>query len=222
MYNIPQQYGLTRKPRTSSKNRWVRDDKKGNRFTIPKINYKYSPVSWELFLNNIYDGYTTVRSSFIPYVVIDNEKHWLLGSFHDFPRDILMDFGGSCIIYSQGKNYQYSQGKNYQHQFGCAMLELNEESKGVLVQPVLKSLGEKKPIIYRGVNTKVKEYVWFIMVELNYNMVKDIPIKFLKAPYVLKGEKLGPLDFYKESDIVSKYRTSRNLTDFMRYYNNKL
>ena len=215
---------IIRNPRTLSKRNWdnIRTERrKGDSHTIPRDSYEYEMVSWKLFLGNTYDGYKTVRSSFIPYVMINNEKYWLLGSFHDYPKDILADFGGSCIIFNPPRNQLkrgQSQSRYYQHQFGCAMLELNEESKGLLVQPVLKSLGEKEPTIYRGVNHKRKEYVWFVMVGLVHDTNKNIPNVFEKVPYVLKGEKLGPLDFYKEFDILNnKYRTSRNLTDFVRY-----
>ena len=71
---------------------------------------------------------------------------------------------------------------------------------------------------YRGVNENNKEYVWFVMVPLPYELVNDIPEEFETSPYVLKGEELGPLDFYREEDILNKkYRTSRNLTDFINY-----
>lgn len=198
--------------------------RKGDQYTIPKVKYTYRPVEWEVFLANIYDGYKTVRSSFIPYVVIGEERYWLLGSFHDFPRDILMDFGGSCIIWDPPKKIarrrSIQQKAYFQHQFGCAMLELNEESKGLLVQPVLRSLGTVKPDVYRGTNTNRKEYVWFVMVQLNYKEIANIEAEFEGAPLVLKGEKLGPLGFYKESDILrpdGPYRTTRNLTDLVNY-----
>ena len=216
---IPSDQKTGRNPRTSSYSNNP-NKKKGDNYTIPKVQYEYEVVPWEVFLDNTYTGYKTVRSSFIPYTVIEGEKYWVLGSFHDFPRDILMDFGGSCVVWDPPK--KFAQGKhqtqNYQHQFGCAMLELNEESKGLLVQPVLRSLGTFKPLVYRGADRKNKEYVWFVMVPLPYEIIKDIPTQFKDAPYILKGEELGPVDFYKESDILQKnFRTSRNLTDFVDY-----
>jgi len=224
MKKIPSQKIITRNPRTT--NVIVRSNcvitREGDQYTIPKTIYNYQIVPWEAFLDNTYTGYKSVRSSFIPYVNILNERFWLLGSFHDFPRDILMDFGGSCVLWDPPKEFAQGryQSKNYQHQFGCAFLELNEESKGLLVQPVLKSLGTSKPVVYRGTDDKTKEHVWFVMVELEYESVKNITRDFDAAPYVLKGEELGPLDFYKEVellDIKSKYRTARNLTDFINY-----
>lgn len=228
---IPKSQKTTRHPRTTAVRDWstigaktvpIQPGRPGDQYTRPKTEYKYEIVPWEAYLDNTYTGYKSVRSSFIPYVMIDNEKYWLLGSFHDFPRDILMDFGGSCILWDPPKQYAQgrSQMRNYQHQFGCAMLELNEESKGLLVQPVLRSLGTVKPTVYRGTDERKKEYVWFVMVPLPYEAVGGIPGLFVDAPYVLQGEKLGPLDFYKESDVInpdSKYRTARNLTDFVSY-----
>ena len=124
---LPKQQKITRNPRTVStksvltKSTCASD---GDQFTVPKVKYEYKIVPWEVFLDNTYTGYKSVRSSFIPYVFINNEKYWLLGSFHDFPKDILMDFGGSCILWDPPR--QYAQGKHqekhYQHQFGCAML----------------------------------------------------------------------------------------------------
>ena len=135
-----------------------------------------------------------------------------------------MDFGGSCILFDPPKKYLKkgeNQLRHYQHQFGCAMLELNEESKGLLVKPVLKSLGmndTSKISIYRGSDNSKREYVWFVMVPLDINEVKSIINEFDYAPYVLKGEKLGPLGLYKESDMLKgNHRTSRNLTDFIGY-----
>lgn len=221
---IPQQKVQGRNPRTTSRrNNTLKNVEriKGDNYTIPKTNYTYEKVSWEVFLDNTYDGFHTVRSSFIPYVMIDNERYWVLGSFHDFPKDILMDFGGSCIIFDPPRKYlihNQRQLRHYQHQFGCAMLELNEESKGLLVKPVLQSLGTNQVSVYRGSDNYKKEYVWFVMVPLDYNVVKNVINEFPNAPYVLKGEKLGPLDFYKESDMLNKERrTSRNLTDFIDY-----
>lgn len=186
---------------------------KGDNYTIPKIRYEYDEVSLETFMGNKYDGFITVRSSIIPYVIVNDEIYWILGSFHDYPRDILMDFGGRCLISSQHER------KNYQHQFGCAMLELNEESKGLLVKPVLASMGTNEIFIYRGRDNYHKEYVWFVMVQLDYDEVKPLVDRFESTLYVHEGEKLGPLGFYKESDIISNnHRTSSNLTDFINYY----
>jgi len=226
---IPREHKTYRHPRTTTpKRNWSKAElqtipmRPGDQYTIPKTKYKYERMSWEAFLDNTYTGYKSIRSSFIPLVVIEGQKHWLLGSFHDFPRDILMDFGGSCILWDPPKKYARGrrQVRNYQHQFGCAILELNEESKGLLVQPVLRSLGTGKPLVYRGLDEMKREYVWFVMVPIPYNVVRNIPNVFDDAPYVLKGEKLGPLGFYKFSDILardSKYRTSRNLTDFVKF-----
>lgn len=214
--SVPKQYKTKRNPRTSNRNQYQSN---GNKYTYPDVNYDYKIVPWEAFMDNKYTGYTTIRSSFIPYTIINGENYWLLGSFVDFPNDILADFGGSCIVWDPPR--QYAQGKhqhrNYQHQFGCAMLELNEESKRLLVQPVLKSLGTNKPTVYLGYDNKNKTHVWFVKVFLPYEEIQNIPNDFVNTPLVI-NEKLGPLAFYKESDILNKkHRTSKNLTDFVDY-----
>ncbi len=228
--DIPKQQVQTRNPRTLdikslSKLTTVKSAptniKPSDNYTIPKVRYKYEQVSWEVFMDNTYDTFKTIRSSFVPYVMFNNKRYWVLGSFYDFPRDILMDFGGSCVLFDPPREFlqpNQRQMRNYQHQFGCAMLELNEESKGLLVKPVLKSLGTDGARVYRGSDNTKREYVWFVMVQLDHHEVKPLVDKFESAPYILKGEKLGPLGFYKESDILNKvYRTTKNLTDFVNH-----
>lgn len=227
---IPKQKIQTRSPRSITittkypSSETQSEIRPGDNYTIPKVRYKYEPVQWEVFLDNTYDTYKTVRSSFVPYVNINDQRYWLLGSFHDFPKDILMDFGGSCVLFDPPRQYlgpNQRQMRNYQHQFGCAMLELNEESKGLLVKPVLKSLGTSDGIgVYRGSDDIKKEYVWFVMVPLDHSEVQNIINQFEGAPYVLKGEKLGPISLYRETDVLNKnHRTSKNLTDFIDYLN---
>jgi hypothetical protein len=207
--NIPKPQ-IVRKPRTVLQGAV---GNKGDEYTIPRTRYNYQKVSWDVFMSTK-NEYKSIRSSIIPYTSIDNEKYWVLGSFHDFPGDILMDFGGSCIIFDKSKREIV---KNYQHPFGCAMLELYEESKGLLVKPVLAALSGDNVIIYRGSNDQRKEYVWFIIVYLNYETVKSVIDRFPEAPYV-SDELLGPLGIYKATDILNKkHRTSRNLTDFVDY-----
>lgn len=192
--------------------------RKGDEYTIPKVKYTYEKVSWETFMNNNYNGYKTIRSSFIPYIMINDESYWILGSFVDFPNDILTDFGGSCIVYDPPIKYlrkHEKQTRNYQHSFGCAMLELNEESKGLLVKPVLKSLPRDDTLIYRGVDRQRKEYVWFVFVNVDYEEAKLAIANFDRAPDVVI-EKFGPINFYRGKDVIEgKHRTSRNLTDFI-------
>lgn len=225
---IPDTHFTNRVPRTESGKQWANGSqtgkiyRSGDEYTVVKDRYEYKQVTWTEFLDNKYTGYKTVRSSFIPYVKVNGENYWLLGSFWDYPNDILSDFGGSCILYDPPKKYAKGipQQENIQHQFGCAVLELNEETKGLLVQQVLKSVGTTKPTVYMGINERKREKVWFVIVFLNYDEVKNIPEEFETTKRVNKGEKLGPLGFYKESDILglpSKYRLSRNLADFINY-----
>ena len=222
--SLPPRKLQSRNPRTSNSYHGQRYSyRKGDEHTSPKTRYFYEEVSWEEFLDNRYTGNYTIRSSFIPYFLgPDGMKYWVLGSFSDYPRDILMDFGGTCITYvpplskkerARG-DYQES---HYQHQFGCALTELNEESKGLLVKPVLRSLGVGNGVqVYRGKYRD--EYVWFVMVPVNYNEMVNIVNVFVNTPNVLTKEKLGPLGFYAEMDIINKkHRTSRNLTDFVNY-----
>ena len=212
-YSIPQKRLETRNPRTSSVLS-SKDFRKGDQYVIPRVRYDYQQSNWKNYMSNEYDGYRTIRSSFIPYILYKDQKYWILGSFHDFPKDILMDFGGSCKLFDPPTGRK--QKIDYQHRFGCAILELNEESKGLLVRPVLKSLGLVNPDIYRGLDRTKKEDVWFVLVELDPKDIIDLSERFERAPKVLKGEELGPLDFYSEQEIIDKkYRTSRNLTDFV-------
>lgn len=197
----------------------------GSEYTQPKTEYYYEKVPWEAFLDNTYTGYKTIRSSFIPFVKRNGKCYWVLGSFHDYPKDILTDFGGSCIHWDPPRQYiqkGQKQMRNYQHQFGGAMVELYEESKGLLVQPVLGSLAKNKPKVFRGTDDIKKEYVWFVMVELDYENIKNIGKQFQKTPYVSEDEEFGPIDFYEESHILTgKYRSSRNLNDFINFLTNK-
>lgn len=231
--SLPPKQIISRNPRTSShsQNRYNRGSynrtpyRRGDEHTSPKVKYIYEEVTWENFLDNRYTGKKTIRSSFIPYFFgQDGLKYWVLGSFVDYPQDILTDFGGTCIIYDPPlKKKQRDRGvlqqEHYQHQFGCALTELNEESKGLLVKPVLKSLGVGVGVqVYRGYDRIKNEYVWFVMVPVNYDEVSNVINMFPDTPNVLKKEKLGPLGFYAEVDMINKkHRTSRNLTDFVNY-----
>ena len=210
-----------RQPRTQgNRSSQTRSTGHGEEHTVPRFTYQYEQVSWEVFMDNTYDGYKTVRASFIPYVKHQEEEYWLLGSFYDFPRDILTDFGGSCIIFDPPPQYLKPGGKQfryYQHAFGCAVLELNEESKGLLVKPILAALGTQEIIVFRGTDNKRKEYIWFILIPLDYAILRSVIDKF-ESTINITEEKLGPLDLYKLSDIINrKFRTSRNLTDFVNF-----
>ena len=214
---------ISRGPRTSAR----RKESAEERYTIPRKKYDYKKVSWDEYMSNTYDGLVTIRSSFIPYSVKNGKTYWLLGSFHDYPRDILADFGGSCIIYDPPMQYLRkgeNQIKNYQHQFGCAMLEVFEESKGFLTQPILKSLGENdknKFIIYKGENRRDREKIYFFFVPLNYNEIDNM-LNTINTTRSSTKERFGPIDFYLESEMYSrKYRTSRNLTDFLDWLTGK-
>ena len=194
-------------------------------YTIPITKYKYRKLSWDDYMSNRYNGYRTVRSSIIPVTYSEEKNLWLLGSFHDYPKDILADFGGSCVMWEPPARKGESvsrQEKNRQSPFGCVMIEIYEESKGLLVKPILKALGsfQNKFInIWEGLDYKRKERVIFTFVPVNYDELLGIPYKFSKLSDN-SYEKLGPLDFYSEDDIFNrKWKLTRNLSDFVDFLN---
>lgn len=198
-------------------------------YTIPRTKYEYATISWDDYMRNVYDGYVTIRSSIIPVTTIESKTHWLLGSFHDYPKYICMDFGGSCVL-KEGRE------RNRQSPFGCAMAELHEEGKGLLTQVILRSIGVlsvDKLHIYVGktsqqadpslskpnertknVPKKIEEKVFFFFVPVDYEEIKAIINIFNDTPDI--NEKLGPLGLYSETDIFSrKILTTHHLTDFI-------
>ena len=198
--------------------------RKLDKYIKPKTRYRYSRMRWSDYITGRYNGYRTTRSSIIPVTTINNKTYWLLGSFWDFPRDILTDFGGDCNQWfppaEKGKPRPRDQERNRQAPFGCAMIELHEESKGLLDKLVLKSLGSldnKDIYIYEGIDNRKRERVIFTFVPLKYENIKNIPNEFERLPNP-SNERFGPIDFYLEEDILDKrVTTSRNLTDFVDY-----
>lgn len=185
------------------------------KYTKPKKRYKYQQIPFDEYMNymdfwgNRGDALVK-RSSFIPYTVQNGERVWILGSFWDYPRQILTDFGGSC---------QYENNKKINlTPLGCATKELHEESKGLLTRPILTNFGEiplDKYEIYRGIAGR--EIVYFVLVPLNPNESEKLITKINQKDY--SKERLGPVDFYTENDILSKrYLTTNYLTDFVDYY----
>lgn len=186
--------------------------KKIKRYTQPKKRFKYNRISWDSYIRDEYDGYQTERSSFIPVTRINYQTYWLLGSFHDYPKEICMDFGGSCLL-RQGKE------RNRQSPFGCAISELHEESKGLLTQNILKNIGILKKDsfhIYVGKDSLSKIKVFFFFIPFDYNETKNLINTFNTTPDV--KEKLGPMDIYLEKDILNqKCLTTNYLTDFVNF-----
>jgi len=74
-------------------------------------------------------------------------------------------------------------------------------------------------VIYQGKNYKGTK-IYFTFVELEYDDVKDVIEKFKIVP--LEGKEIfGNLNLYDQRDVKSgKYRTSKNLTDFLHYLRN--
>jgi hypothetical protein len=182
------------------------------RYTVPKKNYQYEKITWDDYIRNKHDGYVNVRSSIIPVTVVNDEDYWLLGSFHDYPNYICSDFGGSCIL-KEGRE------RNKQAPFGCAITELHEESKGLLTQIILKSIGttQKEDLqIYLGKATRPEEKLFFFFVPVNYEEVRPIIDLFNNTPDI--DEKFGPLAFYHQDDILKKkVLTTHHLTDFINF-----
>ena len=182
--------------------------KKIKLYTSPKKNFDYQMISWDQYIRNEIDGYM-VRSSIIPVTSIRGRTYWLLGSFHDYPREIVADFGGNCFI-KEGSAATETP-------FGCAIRELNEESKGLLTQVILKNIGlldSKSFHIYLGKFRKQR--VVFFFVPFVMGEVENIIKQFNEMPDI--DEKLGPLDLYLEMDIFDqKYLTSNYLTDFVNF-----
>lgn len=196
---------------------------------IPVEEFQYREISPETLLYNQERNsrIKTWRAGIIPVVKIGGEQHWLLGSFwENFSAGrILTDLGGKC------KN----QGNNKESPLSCALRETREETKGLLnpvIEKAIYNSQEKKGnyTIFEGYNKKRNQNIYFYFVFVDYEDVKDIPYQFSQI-YELpikdkngkfqKGEeRLGPLGFYKQSDILNrKERTARNLTDFVSYLN---
>ena len=159
-----------------------------------------------------------VRSSYIPYIVIDGTKYWLLGSFFDFP-EIKVDFGGKC---------ERGEGP-----IPCASRELQEETRGVLNEPVRRALADGRGTIYKGYNLARSDKnrnkrVIFIMVDMtDYLEDLDEIQKEIEQSERITNEKFGPLDFYREPDVLRGMDTRKNnnriytslaLTDFTKSF----
>ena len=172
---------------------------------IPQYRYKYKEVSWEDYC----EDKNVWRSGVIPVVKIDGFNYWLLGSFHDYENTnnpILSDFGGACEEKDKGRCTAYS----------CARREMLEETKNLLPGLVHAAISRGDVAILKGENLDFKESIYFIFVELEYEDVKDISEQFKNKEW--PKENFGNLGFYSQKDIKSgKYRTSKNLTDFLDY-----
>jgi hypothetical protein len=200
---------------------------------IPSKNFDYKISNMNNMLD--YDKYCSknngkiVRSSIIPFVKINGENYWLLGSFQDYtdPNNlILADFGGSCEKQDETKINPLGFKKEALYfsckAFNCAFRELKEESRNVLTEIVKENIQDfNNVIVFEGTHYKRNEKIFFMFLFLDYDKVKDVPEKF-KNTKETGEEKLGNLEFYKQKDIFSrKYRTSKNLTDLVTNIKNK-
>ncbi len=186
-------------------------------WTLPSISYDYSEVSLESVIKMKSSENIIYRSSFIPVTIINGEYYWLLGSFHDYPDNILSDFGGKYEKYD----------KNI---IECASRELNEESLGVLSSYVSDAIKNPKNLaIFKGTNEKTKTELYFTFVYIAYKNIKDVPKNFeIKQKRKIEedkhekksSEKFGNMNFYKQSDIHNfNYMLSKNLTDLILFFN---
>lgn len=194
---------------------------------IPVEVFQYREIAPDTLLynqeRNINDRRApkTWRSGIIPVVKIQGEQYWILGSFWESfaAGRILTDLGGKCKW-------------NKESPLVCALRETKEETKGLLNPIIEKTIekGKESYTIFEGYNKKRNQNIYFYFVFVDYEDVKDIPYQFSQI-YELpvkdkngkfnKGEeRLGPLGFYKQSDILNrKERTARNLTDFVSFLN---
>ncbi len=179
---------------------------------LPKTRFAYREVTRAQMC--VPDEYKLIRASIIPIVDFRGEKCWLLGSFHDYEKTdnpILTDFGGTCEESDRRKPCPATY---------CALRELQEESKGLLMGPILDSMKDKnKMAIFEGKND-YKEKLYFIFVSVNYETIKHIPQQFMHTDRLDGKEKFGPINFYAQFDIKKySFRTAKNLTDFINFLN---
>lgn len=198
-------------------------------WTIPSKIYDYKELNKRSnnFWNKYCNSTNTIRSSIIPFVNFEGKKIWLLGSFHDYDNTenpILTDFGGKC---------EAEDRRNKCPNLRCAMRELEEESKNLLSEVINSAIqNQDNYTVFEGTYIKNKhskypknEHIYFMFVQVKYDDVKDIPTLFSqkKSESLELGkqvEKLGKLGFYDQNDLLNfKYRTSKNLTDLIMYFN---
>ena len=152
-------------------------------WTLPDTKYQYKVIK----LKDLNDDYKLKRSSIIPFVKVNNQKYWLLGSFHDYEKTntpILTDFAGTCEKRDFGKNRPAA--------LECALRELHEESKGLLDDIVEKRLTEDNVVVFEGKNEQKKEKVIFIfvLIDMKEKEFENIQERFNQS---YSKEKFGPL-----------------------------
>lgn len=181
--------------------------------------------NWELsnfneFIHRDFKNNITIRAGCIPYTIIDDKNYWLMGSFVD--KEVLTDFGGNCeLAFSQNPLNRKLNDKNFQIPLGCILNEIDEESKGLLLKPILNSLANIEPIVYRGRKTYTRNHseIWMMFVYLTPAVVLDFIKKFPRTQ-ALTDELFGPIALYSDEDIISgQYDVSPNLQDFIHFLN---
>jgi len=203
-------------------------------WTLPTIRYKYKQLKKEEYYKLLREdeeerkekkNIKVVRASFLPMVRMyrnENgrekmENYYFLGNFHDYEdtdMPILADFGGKC----ENKDRNFLE---------CAKRELGEESKHLLddvINEELKLFDEDfdRIEVYEGREEKSDEMVIFfvLLLEKDYDFFEKINIEFKELP---RGKEFfGAPALYKQKDVKSrKYRTSKNLTDFVSFLNRR-
>lgn len=187
---------------------------------IKNNHFIYNRIDPNTLNNYTASGGRVRRASYIPFIKVEQHRYWLLGSFHDIP-EIKVDFGGQC--------------KPRESPGSCANRELDEETKGVYLEPIQRAIREGRTIVFRGTSSgvnNISEHVIFILADMT-NDLGDLDMMQYKnqlqekvdASNRVSSEIYGPLAFYRE-DLLMKGVDSNNgqriytafsLTDFNRY-----
>lgn len=126
----------------------------------------------------------TIRSGIIPYGIDENNDiYWLMGT-PTYDYDLLSDFGGGCKT-GRGEN-------GYQ----CALRELNEESSGLLTEPVRNVIQAQTNLIkiwryHPKNNPTVNQFLTFVPIDFS-----DYPERFIP------NKEVAAIDWYHESELI--------------------
>ena len=184
--------------------------------------WKWEIASFDDFIMPDPKKNITTRSGCIPYTIMEHEAYWLLGSFPD-DQKTLTDFGGSCgVLGSVEPTLRKPPRVNYQLPLGCVLQEIAEESRLLLVRPILKSLGTREPIVYlgkKGHYSNIKSQIWMLFVYIEPEEASDFILNF--EPEVPDAdEKFGPVNLYRAQDVIDgKYKVSPNIEEFRLFLN---
>lgn len=177
---------------------------------VPAKTYRYKMASWEEFTNDK----SASRVGIIPIINVEGDNYWLLGQFHDYvktPDPILSDLGGQC--------------EKSENSYDCLFRELREESNEKLTNLIRRNLEDAVENrswmqIYKGFHGgKSPDTIYFIFVNTEYNEFLNNPRLYTENTGKT-GESFGSRSFYNQQDLLNRrYRTAKNLTDFINYLN---